>query len=224
MYFQRLRDLREDRDLRQQDIAELLHTSQTVYSRYERGISNHSGFAFIDSSLTFIQTSTDYLLRTHQHSNTLPEKVKAQNRNARSRAFFLFLRLFPDWLLIEASAIAGVAGRSLRDAAIDERIIITVGQNLTDKNEIAGGLALVPQLLTATGKKPSGSCFHRVCQCLLVCIAQHENFIVPLILTDDRNQLSFLKNLSKFIEFPHSLTGMFLPFRYSFTCGTVSSP
>ena len=37
MYFQRLRDLREDRDLRQQDIAELLHTSQTVYSRYERG-------------------------------------------------------------------------------------------------------------------------------------------------------------------------------------------
>ena len=61
--------------------------------------------------------------------------------------FFLFLRLFPDWLLIEAGAIAGVAGRSLRDAAIDERIIITVGQNLTDKNEIAGGLALVPQLL-----------------------------------------------------------------------------
>ena len=48
MYFQRLRDLREDRDLRQQDIAELLHTSQTVYSRYER-ISNHSGFAFIDA-------------------------------------------------------------------------------------------------------------------------------------------------------------------------------
>ena len=107
--------------------------------------------------------------------------------------FFLFLRLFPDWLLIEAGAIAGVAGRSLRDAAIDERIIITVGQNLTDKNEIAGGLALVPQLLTAAGEKPSGSCFHRICQRLLVCVAQHENFIVPLILTDDRNQLSFFE-------------------------------
>ena len=37
MYFQRLRDLREDWDLRQQDIADLLHISQTVYSRYERG-------------------------------------------------------------------------------------------------------------------------------------------------------------------------------------------
>ena len=33
MYFPRLRDLREDKDLRQQDIADYLHISQTVYSR-----------------------------------------------------------------------------------------------------------------------------------------------------------------------------------------------
>lgn len=37
MYFQRLRDLREDMDLNQTQIAGILHTSQTVYSRYERG-------------------------------------------------------------------------------------------------------------------------------------------------------------------------------------------
>lgn len=37
MYFQRLRDLREDKDMNQTQIAKLLHTSQTVYSRYERG-------------------------------------------------------------------------------------------------------------------------------------------------------------------------------------------
>lgn len=37
MYFQRLRDLREDRDMNQTQVAALLHTSQTVYSRYERG-------------------------------------------------------------------------------------------------------------------------------------------------------------------------------------------
>lgn len=37
MYFQRLRDLREDMDLNQTQIAEILHTSQTVYSRYKRG-------------------------------------------------------------------------------------------------------------------------------------------------------------------------------------------
>lgn len=37
MYFQRLRDLREDHDMNQTQVAKLLHTSQTVYSRYERG-------------------------------------------------------------------------------------------------------------------------------------------------------------------------------------------
>lgn len=37
MHFQRLRDLREDLDMNQTEIAKLLHTSQTVYSRYERG-------------------------------------------------------------------------------------------------------------------------------------------------------------------------------------------
>ncbi|MBR5372166.1 MAG: helix-turn-helix transcriptional regulator [Oscillospiraceae bacterium] len=37
MYFQRLRDLREDHDLNQTAVAKMLHTSQTVYSRYERG-------------------------------------------------------------------------------------------------------------------------------------------------------------------------------------------
>ncbi|MBR1664065.1 MAG: helix-turn-helix transcriptional regulator [Ruminococcus sp.] len=37
MYFQRLRDLREDMDMNQSQVAKLLFTSQTVYSRYERG-------------------------------------------------------------------------------------------------------------------------------------------------------------------------------------------
>ncbi len=37
MYFQRLRDLREDKDINQTQVAEMLYTSQTVYSRYERG-------------------------------------------------------------------------------------------------------------------------------------------------------------------------------------------
>lgn len=37
MYFQRLKDLRDDMDMNQTQVAELLQTSQTVYSRYERG-------------------------------------------------------------------------------------------------------------------------------------------------------------------------------------------
>ena len=37
MYFRRLRDLREDNDMKQVDVAEYLGRQQTVYSRYERG-------------------------------------------------------------------------------------------------------------------------------------------------------------------------------------------
>ena len=37
MYFRRLRDLREDNDMKQVDVTEYLGIQQTVYSRYERG-------------------------------------------------------------------------------------------------------------------------------------------------------------------------------------------
>ncbi|MGN1081825.1 MAG: helix-turn-helix domain-containing protein [Acutalibacteraceae bacterium] len=37
LYFQRLRDLREDHDMTQTQIAQILGIQQTVYSRYERG-------------------------------------------------------------------------------------------------------------------------------------------------------------------------------------------
>ena len=37
MYLPRLRDLREDHDLKQEEVAKLLGIQQTVYSRYERG-------------------------------------------------------------------------------------------------------------------------------------------------------------------------------------------
>ena len=37
MYFKRLRDMREDSDLTQAQVASLLGIQQTVYSRYERG-------------------------------------------------------------------------------------------------------------------------------------------------------------------------------------------
>ncbi len=36
-YIKRMRDLREDHDKTQQEIAAVLGTSQTMYARYERG-------------------------------------------------------------------------------------------------------------------------------------------------------------------------------------------
>ena len=35
--YQRIRDLREDKDLSQEQLAKLLNVSQTTYSRYEKG-------------------------------------------------------------------------------------------------------------------------------------------------------------------------------------------
>jgi len=61
LYFQRLRDLREDRDLLQKDVAALLGISQTVYSRYERGFQAIPVVHLL-ALADFYGTSTDYLL------------------------------------------------------------------------------------------------------------------------------------------------------------------
>ena len=61
MYFPRLRDLREDKDLRQQDIADYLHISQTVYYRYERGAQTIP-LVHLLRLADFYGTSTDYIL------------------------------------------------------------------------------------------------------------------------------------------------------------------
>ena len=61
MFFQRLRDLREDADLSQKQVAALLGIQQTVYSRYERGFQTIP----LEHLLTladFYHVSTDYLL------------------------------------------------------------------------------------------------------------------------------------------------------------------
>ncbi|MGM9522930.1 MAG: helix-turn-helix domain-containing protein [Faecousia sp.] len=39
VYVKNIRDLREDADLTQTQVAEILGTSQTMYARYERGAS-----------------------------------------------------------------------------------------------------------------------------------------------------------------------------------------
>lgn len=59
--YRRLRDMREDRDLPQRAIAELLHVSQATYSRYESGALDVPSGALITLAL-FYQTSVDYLL------------------------------------------------------------------------------------------------------------------------------------------------------------------
>lgn len=61
MYFRRIRDLRNDRDKTQREIAELLHMQLSVYRRYELGEREIPVWATIRLA-DYYGTSTDYLL------------------------------------------------------------------------------------------------------------------------------------------------------------------
>lgn len=57
----RMRDLREDHDLTQTQVAEHLGTSQTMYARYERG-ANELPIHHLISLCKLYNVSSDYLL------------------------------------------------------------------------------------------------------------------------------------------------------------------
>lgn len=61
MVYRRLRDLREDRDLLQKDLAEVLQCSQVCYSYYELGKRDIPTEVLIRLA-EFYHTSTDYIL------------------------------------------------------------------------------------------------------------------------------------------------------------------
>ena len=60
-YTKRLRDLREDHDKTQQQIADVLGTSQTMYARYERG-ANELPVRHLIALCRFYNVSADYIL------------------------------------------------------------------------------------------------------------------------------------------------------------------
>ena len=59
--YQRIRDLREDKDLKQRQIAEFLNCSQQVYSNYELGQRDIPTEVLIKLA-NFYDVSIDYLL------------------------------------------------------------------------------------------------------------------------------------------------------------------
>ena len=60
-YIKRMRDLREDNDKTQKEIAEILGTSQTMYARYERG-ANELPIHHLITLCKFYKVSADYFL------------------------------------------------------------------------------------------------------------------------------------------------------------------
>lgn len=68
-YYQRLRDLREDKDKKQKDIAAIIKTSQSYYAQYENG-KRQVPFDRIIELAKYYDVSLDYIagLTDKKHS------------------------------------------------------------------------------------------------------------------------------------------------------------
>ena len=67
-YCKIIRDLREDADLTQQQVAEILGTSQTMYARYERG-ANEMPIRHLIALSKLYKVSSDYILGLQSAKN-----------------------------------------------------------------------------------------------------------------------------------------------------------
>ncbi len=72
MYY-RIRNLREDSDLTQEELAKLLNISQTTYSRYESGALDIPTQSLIKLA-EYYSTSVDYLLGITDSKKRYPKK------------------------------------------------------------------------------------------------------------------------------------------------------
>ena len=67
-YYERIRALREDNDLTQEEVACVLGTSQTMYARYERG-ANELPIRHLTALCKLYNVSADYILATEPDSS-----------------------------------------------------------------------------------------------------------------------------------------------------------
>lgn len=61
MIYKRIRDLREDKDMSQQEMADILHINRRTYSAYENSTNSMTPEALCKIA-SFHNTSVDYLL------------------------------------------------------------------------------------------------------------------------------------------------------------------
>lgn len=61
MQFKNLRAIREDRDIKQKEVAEILNVSQNTYSQYETGVISLTAEVLIKLA-DYYNVSIDYLL------------------------------------------------------------------------------------------------------------------------------------------------------------------
>lgn len=68
MLFKNLRGIREDKDIKQKDIAKYLNVSQNTYSQYETGVISLTAEVLIKLA-DFYDVSIDYLLDRTKNPN-----------------------------------------------------------------------------------------------------------------------------------------------------------
>lgn len=70
----RIRDLREDRDLNQKQLARILNISQQQYSRYESGLSEMT-YEQLKTLANYYNTSIDYILCLTDEKKSYPASI-----------------------------------------------------------------------------------------------------------------------------------------------------
>ena len=68
MQYQNLRNIREDKDLKQKDLAKILNVSQNTYSQYETGVISLTAEVLIKLA-DFYGVTVDYLLDRTNNPN-----------------------------------------------------------------------------------------------------------------------------------------------------------
>ena len=71
--YTRIRDLREDRDLKQEDLAKVLNCTQACYSNYEKG-KREIPLAVLSTLADFYGVSVDYLMGRTNTKTPYPKK------------------------------------------------------------------------------------------------------------------------------------------------------
>ena len=70
----RLRDIREDSDLTQREVAEVLHVRQSTYSQYENG-QRQLPLSLLIRLAYYFGTSTDYILGVTDERRPYPRHL-----------------------------------------------------------------------------------------------------------------------------------------------------
>ncbi len=74
MNVERLKEIREDKDLTQKKVAEIINVTQQQYNKYELGI-NSIPVEKLNRLANFYNTSTDYLLSRTDERKPYPQSI-----------------------------------------------------------------------------------------------------------------------------------------------------